>query len=174
MDSKRLRMKSKSFMDTHHTEVGTICKPVIPHSERRGLYDGDMSGPLPREILWTNVTNLMVHRYGAMNHNRLAELAKIGNGTVTRLQRGETSIGTVESIAKLFKLEVWHLFLPDLRPENPPVGAMTAEQAKMLEQHRAVRQAIAEVPAKEAPALPQRTPLKSKAPRSPEPHKEKL
>lgn len=140
-------------MGTHHTELGTFCKS--PYRTRDGivLTMAKMSGYQdPRETLWRNIVRLMEHHYGAMNQNRLAALTKIGLGSVTRLKNLTSSIGTVESVAKHFKLEVWHMFLPDLDPADPPVGPMTATQKKMLEKHLAVRRVIADDPPKDEPA----------------------
>lgn len=90
--------------------------------------------PTPDEIVWENVFALMVHHWGGENLNRLAREAKIGPGTATRIKSKKNSarIGTLAKLAKPFKLQPWHLLIPDLDPANPPVEFLTRDQVLAL------------------------------------------
>lgn len=76
------------------------------------------------EVLWENVSNLMLHHWNEINLYRLAKEAGIGTGGADRLkaQDSATRITTIAKLAAVFKVEPWHLLLPDLDPANPPQG----------------------------------------------------
>jgi transcriptional regulator with XRE-family HTH domain len=69
-----------------------------------------------RSVLWTNVTALMLVKYGEENLTRLARDTKIGPGTSSRMKQQETSVrvDTLEKIASFFEIEPWQLLAPHL------------------------------------------------------------
>lgn len=78
--------------------------------------------PDSKAVLWQNVATLMKARYGKENLTKLAQDAKIGPGTASRIKAQETSVGldVVESIAAVFKMEAWQLLVPEIDPSKPP------------------------------------------------------
>jgi len=83
-----------------------------------------------KEIVWENVQALMRARYGKINQKRFIEDSGVGNGTVTRIKNRRTSVGIdkVQQIAEAYGLEAWHLLMPDLDPNNPPLSLTPAER----------------------------------------------
>ncbi|NLZ10864.1 helix-turn-helix domain-containing protein [Neopusillimonas aromaticivorans] len=73
-----------------------------------------------RKILADNLTRLLATR----DESRLSLSRKIGvaDGSLGRIKygTGNPTLEALENIAKFFRLEVWHLFVPDLDPKNPP------------------------------------------------------
>lgn len=73
-----------------------------------------------RKILADNLTRLLATR----DESRLSLSKKMGvaDGSLGRIKygTGNPTLEALESIARFFRLEVWHLFIPDLDPKNPP------------------------------------------------------
>lgn len=87
----------------------------------------------PKAILWANVSALMRHHWGKENLTRLSREAGIGPGTATRMKEQSTSIGleVLQSVARCFDLQAWHLLTPNLDPTNPPVIYLCREEASL-------------------------------------------
>ena len=68
----------------------------------------------PEQILWTNISTLMVARWGRENTNRLAREAGIGLATANRLKKQEsiTRLDMVAKVADLFAVQPWQLLKP--------------------------------------------------------------
>jgi hypothetical protein len=75
-----------------------------------------------KQVLWENVSRLMVKRYGKENLTRLAADSGVGPGTCTRIKVQGTSVGleVVEAIAKALEAEPWQLLVPNLDPYDLP------------------------------------------------------
>lgn len=73
-----------------------------------------------RKILAENLTKLLATR----SESRLALSRKMGvaDGSLGRIKygTGNPTLEALEGIARFFRLEVWHLFVPGLDPANPP------------------------------------------------------
>lgn len=119
-------------METHHTAYGI---QVNRTRYDRGHTIGGMAKSV-QEVLWDNVRNLMIDRYGdeGENLNRLAREAKIGPGTASRIKAKVTAtrISTLQKIATRYNLQPWHLLLPALDPGDPPVSFLTKSEADSL------------------------------------------
>lgn len=74
-----------------------------------------------KQILWENLVALMKRDYGKENLTRLAEDAKIGPGTSSRLKAQQTSVGidVLDALAVAFKVEPWQLMVPGLDAAKP-------------------------------------------------------
>lgn len=83
----------------------------------------------PKQILWENVSTLMVARYGKENLGRMATDAGLGPATMTRLKQAETSTGIdiVAAIARVFHLQPWQLLVSDLSVSSPPALSSGSE-----------------------------------------------
>lgn len=75
-----------------------------------------------KTVLWENIERLMRHHYGKKNITKLAKDSDVGNGTIQRIEEQNTSIGLdkLGKIADTFKVDIWHLLVPDLDPANLP------------------------------------------------------
>lgn len=75
-----------------------------------------------KKVLWENVSALMKREFGKENLTALAKKAGFGPGTSTRLKEQTTSVGleVIEQLAVAFKVQPWHLLVPDLDIENLP------------------------------------------------------
>lgn len=82
-----------------------------------------------KQILAANLTKLLDTR----SESRLALSKRIGvaDGSLGRIKygTGNPTLEALEKIAHFFRLEVWHLFIPDLDPANPPVLAPTSGES---------------------------------------------
>lgn len=87
----------------------------------------------PKAILWANVSALMRHHWGKENLTRLARESGVGPGTATRIKEQSTSVGldVLQSVARCFELQAWHLLTPNLDPSNPPVIYLCREEAAL-------------------------------------------
>ena len=87
----------------------------------------------PKAILWANVSALMRHHRGKENLTRLARESGVGPGTATRIKEQSTSVGldVLQSVARCFDLQAWHLLTPNLDPSNPPVIYLCREEAAL-------------------------------------------
>jgi hypothetical protein len=71
------------------------------------------------DVLWENIRDGMVRKYGKENQTRLVRDSKIGTGTITRIKGSEdqprgTSVGieVIEKIAGALEMPPWLLLLP--------------------------------------------------------------
>lgn len=102
----------------------------------------------PTEVLSKNVQALLDQRSWSIK--RAAAEAKknnlaVSNGTLGRIVKGATStkVSYLGDLAKLFEVQVWHLFIPDLDPKNEPVLAtVSASQKALFERLAQTREAI--------------------------------
>ena len=138
---------------------------IIPHSaqqRKRGLSNGGMrsrlrraaqrhypgmSPPDSRQVLWANVSALMVQRWGEENLNRLAREAEIGLGTAARLKKQTTSVGLelVDKLARGLHVEPWQLLVPGASASNPPVLLPVSEsERRFYERVKAAAEALKE------------------------------
>lgn len=82
-----------------------------------------------KKIIWDNVRNLMIKRYGKENINKtyLDSNKKISLGALQRIKAQQTAIGidVLDNIAEFFEVQTWHLLLMNLDVHNPPVILMT-------------------------------------------------
>jgi len=83
-----------------------------------------------KQVLWTNISALMLREFGKENLTALAKKAKIGPGTATRIKEQSTSVGleVLEQIARAFGVQPWHLLLPDFDASNPQAHPNDAER----------------------------------------------
>ena len=113
-----------------HTEDTAYGRLRQPHSVGEIRYRAAMGEPNTKKQLCENVSRLMEHRYGGENLTRLANEAKFGPGSATRLKEQKTSVGVdlVDKLAKYFGLEPWQLLVPGLDPKaKPRLGNQPAE-----------------------------------------------
>ena len=91
--------------------------------------------PTVYEILWENCLALMIDRYGKENLNAFARDTKIGPGSASRIKAAKTDVGlgVLVKIAKAFKLQPWHLLMPDLDPANAPVAMLSDSEKELYE-----------------------------------------
>lgn len=103
--------------------------------------------PDSKQILWENVSTLMVHHWGKENLSELSRKAKVGLATCDRIKKRETSVGTdvLEKIADVFGLQAWHLLTPNLEPANPPVIWLTKTERDLYENMRSAARMLTEV-----------------------------
>lgn len=84
-----------------------------------------------RNRLWSRITELMIHRYGIENQNRLAREAGVGVATISRLKQSDTSAGldVMEKVAMALGVEAWQLICPPQLAEGgaPPTQSPMAE-----------------------------------------------
>ena len=106
-------------ISTEDTASGRFSQP---NSVGKTSYCAEMEKIDSKKVLWDNVSKLMVMRYGKENLTKLANSAKFGPGTATRIKDQETSVGTdiLDKIADTFGLETWQLLVPHLDVENLP------------------------------------------------------
>lgn len=88
-----------------------------------------------KELLWANVTALMLHHWNEINLWQLAKRAKIGPATATRIKEARTSVGLdiVDKVAGVFGLQAWQLLLPDLDPANVPAAMISDDEKRLYE-----------------------------------------
>lgn len=117
----------------------------LPHLVRAETYSAGMSDT--KQILWENVTNLMLHHWGKVNLSELSRKASIGLATCDRIKKQETSVGTdvLEKIADVFHLQAWHLLTPHLDPRNPPVIWLTQTERDLYENMRNAARKLVEI-----------------------------
>ena len=72
------------------TESGLASQP---HSEGKKGYFAPVKRPDPKNVLWANVSALMIKRYGRVHLSKFAEDVGIGLGTVLRMKEQGTSVG---------------------------------------------------------------------------------
>lgn len=107
------------FISTKDTAYGRSCQP---HSVDVLQYLQRMTKKDSKQVLWENVSRLMVKRYGKENLTRLAADSGVGPGTCTRIKVQSTSVGleVVEAIAKALEAEPWQMLVPNLDPNKLP------------------------------------------------------
>jgi hypothetical protein len=73
-----------------------------------------MGGQDIKKVLWENVLALMEARYGKENLTKLANEAKVGPGSVSRIKEQKTSvgIGVVDKVARALKVPTYQLLIP--------------------------------------------------------------
>lgn len=127
-----------------------ILIPIL--GQRKSRYWDMALGMLPgmgsMEVLSKNVKALLDQRewsiLQAVAEAKQRNLA-VSNGTLGRIVKGETAtkVNYLDDLAKLLGVEVWHLFIADLNPTNPPVLAqITAGQKSFYENLAKTREAI--------------------------------
>lgn len=108
----------------------------------------------PKLVLWTNVSALMLDRYGKINMQRLSKEAGVGIASIQRMRDENTSIGIdiVAKVASAFDLLPWQLLFPSLDPKNPPVLCITNEERNLYNRLRIAAQEVAtyQLPKREA------------------------
>lgn len=69
-----------------------------------------------RQVIAENVIRLMDGDEPTETLDKLAAKANLGRGTIDRLKKGavSTTVGTVEAIAKVYKIQPWQLLCRDL------------------------------------------------------------
>jgi transcriptional regulator with XRE-family HTH domain len=104
----------------------------------RGAYPSSAMAGRPsddqhlRAVLAQNLNRLM-ETHATLNSNpKVAEVAKIGSGTVSRLRNGEvsTNLETLSRLAEAFDVMPWQLLVPGIEPSNPPVLRSAGESEK--------------------------------------------
>ena len=86
----------------------------------------------PKDYLWKNICSLMGN--DAPTVDVVQERLDVGRGTVQRIKKGETSVGTdiLVQIAGKFGLEAWQLLVPGLKlPDEAPVPEHALSAAAM-------------------------------------------
>lgn len=99
----------------------------------------------PKLILWSNVSALMIDRYGKINMQRLAQAAGVGIASIQRMRDENTSIGIdiVAKVAGAFDLLPWQLLFPNLNPKNPPVLCITEEERALYARLQVAAESVA-------------------------------
>lgn len=91
--------------------------------------------PDPRQTLWTNVEALMVKHWGETNNRRLANEAGIGETTLYRLKKGETSLTlkVIESLGRVLNRRPWQLLKPGLVVAEEPLSDLAVAVGAMFD-----------------------------------------
>ena len=92
----------------------------------------------PKLILWSNVSALMIDRYGKINMQRLAQAAGVGIASIQRMRDENTS-----KVAGAFDLLPWQLLFPNLNPKNPPVLCITEEERALYARLQVAAESVA-------------------------------
>lgn len=118
----------------HGRQSTAFGRSTQPDSVGMFGYRNQMAVPDSKKVLWDNVQTLMKHRFDKVNVNGFAEYVGIGVGSVLRMREGETSVGVdiIDKIARKFGLEPWHLLVPNLIANSPPMLAADSERVKEL------------------------------------------
>ena len=74
-----------------------------------------------REILASNLKALML--VNKHSQGDLFKLSKVAQSTIGRVlnMQVDATVGTIESVANVYRLQSWQLLVPNLEPSNPPV-----------------------------------------------------
>ncbi len=96
-------------------------------------------------VLWANVRQLMIHKYGKENLTRLSRESGCGPGTMTRIKEQKTSVGldVLGKISEVFGLCSWQLLTPDLDPANPPVIWLTRSERDLYTRLKVISSELA-------------------------------
>jgi hypothetical protein len=115
-------------------------------NKRKGSIPFMAKTPPAKELLWTNLTALMLHHWKEINLNRLAREAKIGPASAMRIKESKTSVGVdiVDSVAGVFGLRAWQLLLPDLDPQNVPVTMLSDAERRLYDRFKRVNAILTE------------------------------
>lgn len=142
--ASRFFTSSKSDMPLAYYESGMAVK----HFRNDGVGSIPFMAKTPpsKELLWANLTALMLHHWHEINLNRLAREAKIGPASAMRMKESRTSVGLdiVDSVAGVFGLRAWQLLLPDLDPKNVPVTMVSDAERRLYEKYNKVRNILEE------------------------------
>jgi hypothetical protein len=125
----------------------SLVQKNLPPLVCAGTYIAEMPAPDTKQILWENVSSLMLHHFGKENLSELSRKAKVGLATCDRIKKQETSVGTdtLEKIAEVFHLQAWHLLTPRLDPTNPPVIWLTQTEHDLYEKLRNLAATLAKI-----------------------------
>lgn len=96
-----------------------LCPQVFTHMQNADMGTVTMMGI--KEILATNLNRLMAW-HGYTSSKTLAAASGVGHGTIDRLQKAQADvrIETLDALAKVFKMELWQLLVPDLDVADMP------------------------------------------------------
>lgn len=102
------------FMAHESTEFGLSAQPFLVDSYK---YRPDMDDPDLDAVLWRNLQLLM--RRDALTKAALADRAKVGAATMTRIAAGgnSTGIDKLEGLGRALKVKPWQLLAPGLGAE---------------------------------------------------------
>ena len=109
-----------NVMDDKSTVFGIFYQP---HTEESLSYRIRMTTQDSKQVLWENISKLMVHRYGKVNLTAFAKDVGIGPATSSRIKERQTSVGTdiLDRIAKAFGVSSWSLIDPSFDPLAKPL-----------------------------------------------------
>ena len=109
---------------------------VFPYSQLMGKrrdIDADVSGSA--RALAENLRTLMDANPALNSNPKLGEKTGLGASAISRLVGGaNTTMATVDTLAKVFHVEPWQLLVPGLDPKNLPVLQPLTEQERALYQ----------------------------------------
>lgn len=110
---------------------GYHCKPQPADIFGHSL---GVKTPYLSALFRTNLARLMQSDRTLKTQEALAERARVGQRTVSRILRGEQSptLKVVEKLAGAFDLEPWQMLVPDLEPGNPPITKQVDDQQRQL------------------------------------------
>lgn len=108
------------------------------------MMDGYLMRPAA-EIVSENIVRLKKWKH-MRSDAALAEKAKVDQKTIWRIRNRQQSptLDVLESVAQAFGLHAWHLLIPDIDPNNPPVCAMSRAEREFYRKVRELR--IGEIP----------------------------
>lgn len=95
-----------------------------------------------KEIIWNNVKALMVKKYGKENLYKTSTDSNktISLGALQRIKERETAVGVdvLDKIARFFEVQTWHLLLPNLDVDNPPVILISEVEQRFYKNMKAI------------------------------------
>ena len=91
-------------------------------------------GKSAAEVLQANLQALKAAEHGPTAQLAFARKAGFGEGTVSRARRGEsnTTLESLEALARAVRFEAWQLLVPGLDPTDPP-RAVTGSDKRTVE-----------------------------------------
>jgi len=102
----------------------------------------------PLLIVAENLRRCMESPVGPNSQLGIHKLCKLSQSTVGRTLAGtnDLRVSTLDNIAELYNLHAWHLLVPDLDPQNPPVlRGISADEEQLYQRLREAAQGLAEL-----------------------------
>ncbi len=102
----------------------------------------DLLLPTSAVVLAQNVNALMAHSPEFASNPTLGKKAGLAPSAISRLRNGHNAtLETIDKVAAVFGLQSWHLLLPGLDVQNPPVVQISAKEAEL---YRKLRELVKE------------------------------
>ena len=130
----RAKLRENLFESVHPPKITFTKTNAITQMTYPSGHHGSMTS---RDILSANVKALIdysrEHGGPVQDARSLALKAKLTPPTIGRVLKRSSAarIGTLDAIARVFKIDPWLLLMPGLDPSNPPVIAYTDSERRL-------------------------------------------